>query len=625
MAVLMPASDAAAQGDRRPERLDGFETVYARILTRPDAELLAEAGGGDGAAVPPFTPFYVYGRQDGFVEVGPSPSEAPTGWIAEASTIPWRQNVVAAFTNPAGRPRQLMFDSQESLLALMEHESLIEMEQALIEEADEGAPREGSGVVSVEPEEHLDIQENFYILPILDFEETFHPLTYLDNLHLKVASVPLQEAGGAARTAETFEAGIVFVIDTTQSMEPYIQETRAALMGIIDTLRASPVAEAVHFGAIAFRDNPDSAPGLEYRTRIVAPLARRPDIAAVAEAVGATAEAEASSRRFNEDSLSGIASALELDWDQEDDPFGGRYIVLVTDAGPKPAADPDSGTGLNVEEVRGLAAEADIAVLTLHVKTPSGAGNHDYAEQAYRALSRFGQDSYYYPIEGEDRDAFRTAFRAQAERIAQVIVNDVATARDEAAPFEETEATEAERVLGNAMLLSYLGGGGQAQAPDVFEAWVSALAISDSAQTALEPRLLLTKNELATVSDLTRDFIDMAEGIESTAEAEAFFDELQTAIVRLSQNPDRVLNPEAETAGDALEFLRDLPYRSQILNMDMDRWIASAVERRTIVDGLKPKQRLYRALLEDSRVWTALHEGAADGEHVYPIPLAFLP
>ena len=49
------------------------------------------------------------------------------------------------------------------------------------------------------------------------------------------------------------------------------------------------------------------------------------------------------------------------------------------------------------------------------------------------------------------------------------------------------------------------------------------------------------------------------------------------------------------------------------------------MNRRVILDGMRQKLTQYRKWLLDPEVWTALHEGAPDGEHVFAMPFDVLP
>lgn len=627
LALLAPPQ-AQAQDSARPLLIEGMSTLYQRVLTRPGAALLPSPGGAETRRYPAFQPLYVFARQGDWLQVGPSARAQPDGWVARASVIDWKQNIVAAFTNPAGRQRSLMFAGQDQLRALMEDEAMAQRQQALIADADAARVPADSGLVSVEPANFVNIRDELYLMPILDFTEELHPLNYEPNLLMQLASVPLNapppEPQAQAVATGEFDAGVVFVLDTTRSMGPYIDRTRQALEKIVAQIEGTETGARINFGVIGFRDSTEAVPGLEYRTKVLVPLERRfaqaPVIAAIAEA---TSVATANSPGFNEDSLAGVEDAIDqIDWDQGGaDPIDARYVILVTDAGPKDVNDPNARSTIGPAELQRDAEGRNIVVMTLHLKTPSGAGTHDYAAEQYRKLSRFGAGQFYYPIEGGAEEAFETT----VTRLVTALTDHVRAARGEAPLLSADEAGEDLVDLGRAMRLAWLGQREGARAPDVIEGWVSEKAIEKPQARAIEPRLLITKNEMSTMAQLLENLLRIAESARSNEEADSFFSQVQQVLAGMAQNPDTVIDAQAGSIGGALEYLQHLPYRSQLLQIDQATWRQSAMLRRPVLDSLHQKLALYRKWLYDSSVWTALYDGAPDGETVFAMPFDALP
>ena len=211
----------------------------------------------------------------------PSPCP-PEGWVNEEDVIPWLHNIVAAFANPADRERQLLFRDLYSLERLISHENLVDLSARWRGFAEAGTSTEATGVISVEPAEYVDINdpETFYVLPILEFIEDFHPMSAEVFLKLRVVSIPLTEEEPEEEEETRLEAlrkadaGIVLVLDATQSMEPYIEETLEAVGEMIGQIKDGPIGDRVNFGVIGFRDNPETVPELVYRVRVFAPLLR---------------------------------------------------------------------------------------------------------------------------------------------------------------------------------------------------------------------------------------------------------------------------------------------------------------------------------------------------------------
>lgn len=618
----------AAASSAKPLLRDGYSTIYERVLTRPGATLYSDQNGASGQGVPAFQPYYVFAREDGWIEVGPSLSRPATGWMKTDAVVDWKQNIVGAFTNHAGRERQLIFETEDNLRWLLNHEALPQVQERLLAEADADIVRGENGVISIEPEEFVNIRDDFYVMPILDFVEDLHPLNYEDILLMEMASVPLsteQHATADAGRSGAFDVGIVFVLDTTQSMETYIARTQRVLQNTVREIAGTEIGELVNFGAIGFRDNPEAAPGLEYRTKILADMERRNDQSVVIDAIGNAKVATVNSPGFNEDSLAGVEDAIdEIDWDQvgAGNPIDARYIILVTDAGPKDARDPNARSKIGAEELQADAEGKNIVTMTLHLKTPTGgAANHTYAESRYRALSTFAGRQYYFPIEGGSEDAFEGV----ATRLVTAITDHVRVARGETAQLTADEAGEDLIELGRAMRLAYLGAERGTQAPDVIRGWISDKAVEAPQSLAVEPRLLISKNEMATMAELLDNLIRLGEQSQGSDDALNFFAQVRSVVADMATNPDRRLNPDAENLGGALEYLDALPYRSQLLQMTEDRWIQSAMLRRSIIDGMRQKHTQYRKWLFDPSVWTALHPDATDGEFVFAMPFDVLP
>ncbi len=615
----------------QPLLVEGTSTVYQRVLTRPAASLYDAAGGTVTEKIPAFQPYYVFAQQDGgWKQVGPSATRAPTGWVRAEEVMDWKQNIVGAFTNGAGRERQLMFETEDNLRWLLNHEALRQVQERLLAEAAAGITQGDNGVVSVEPEEFVNIREDLYVMPILDFVEDLHPLNYEDILLMEVASVPLQAQqeqlqASQAQGEGAFDVGIVFVLDTTQSMETYIARTQKVLQNTVEKIAGTEIGKLVNFGAIGFRDNPEAVPALEYRTKMLADIKRREDQSEVIAAIAGTRVAVANSPGFNEDSLAGVEDAIDrIDWEQAEagDPIDARYIILVTDAGPKDPRDPNARSQIGVQELQADAEGKNIVTMTLHLKTPTGGeGNHSYAESRYRTLSTFAGRQYYFPIEGGSEEAFEGV----ATRLVTAITDHVRVARGDETELSADEAGEDLVALGRAMRLAYLGETRNTQAPDVIRGWVSDKAVEAPQALAVEPRLLITKNELATLAELLDNLIRLGEQSQGGDDALNFFTEVRGVIADMATNPDRRINPDAATLGGALEYLEQLPYRSQLLQMNEERWAQSAMLRRSIIDGMRQKLTQYRKWLFDPQVWTALHDDATDGELVFAMPFDVLP
>ncbi|WP_342078209.1 vWA domain-containing protein [Yoonia sp. SS1-5] len=631
MAAIVAAglAFAAPFAEAAPLLVDGKQTVYQRVLTRPDVSLYDAQDGAVQSQFTPFEPLYVFERTAAWLQVGRSASGEPMGWVKVEDVVDWNQNIVAAFTNPANRTRQIMFDTLDDLYWLMNHEAVIDLHPQLVTEIDAGSVRDGRGIVGVEPPEFIDIQGNFYIMPILDFTEDLHPLSAERNLMMEVATIPLEESDGGAGLADPFDVGVVFVIDTTASMDVHFPVVQAQVQDLVNRIAGSDVGSRVNFGIVAFRDDTSGDyDALEYRVREVLPLERRADQTIVVDTLGGLEDAGISSPGVSEDSFSAVSYALQdVDWSGGGRPFGGKYIVLITDAAPKL---PGQSGGTNArdtydftaQDLQATAEALGTGIIAIHLKTATaGEANHQLAETQYDILTSFGGTSHYSGIEGGSADALA----AETDRIVTFVKDEVLRA-DGATPEQSDDDTGTALLeLGNELRLRYLGQQRGTAAPDIVRSWVSQLGVDDPRREAMSFRLLVTRNELATMADLLDEFYNIGNTFQDDTDIEDFHTNIREAIVRLAQNPERVINPSAERSGDALEFLSDLPYRSQLLRMSADFWIENPGQRRVILDGLNSKKRSYQRWLTTPDVWVPLYEGAPDSEWVTALPIEFLP
>jgi hypothetical protein len=573
----------------------------------------------------------VFARDGDWVEVGHT-AEGPTqGWLPADKVIDWNQAIVVSISNPAGRERTLLFQDQKAIVDLLNSEDLVGQVQALRDQAVAGSLPADSTVVSIEPETYVDIQEQFYILPILQNELTFNPLNYEELKLLEVASIPqafapTEEPPSREEILRDFKVGVLLVMDATRSMGPYIAVTRAAVEDLYQRIAGSEIGERVSFGLVAFRDSTELVPELEYVTRSFVTLTPEQEPEEVLRGLAEVTEAEANSPGFNEDVYAGIDEAVsQAGWDG----FGGRFVVLITDAGPKPARESSIADRADAATLSEQAREQGIAIYTLHLRTPAGAGTHAYAEGQYRELSQAlgsGSGDRYLPI----ADGSPEALGETVAQLAGSIVESVQQAMDgrvaetlEAAEGELAETTALDTL---AMQLAYLGRLQDERAPDVFKAWIADRSLEDTTKTAVEVRLLITKNQLNTLRDVLREIVDAGEA--TRTDSAAFFDQVRGALAAMARGDEsRLVDAQFETLGGALgEFLDGLPYRSPMMELTPERWLnTSSVEQRVILDRLRSRLRLFERVHDDPANWTELYEGAPPGETVYAMPLSFLP
>jgi hypothetical protein len=266
--VLLAGSLAAAD---KPLLMEGKKTLYQRVLSVPDARLFEVPTDSAGSSeIVPFSVLYIYEKGSDWLKVGYDSFGATAGWVKRDQAIVWNQALTVSFKDPQDIQRVMLFNSRNDLEKLVtEYDK--DGYQSLYEAVVSGDIPKDSPVIAIQPEAHLEIRENFYLVPIKQHEDV-----YLGNEQarlLEIASVPLDDPKAASELAtaraenRSYRSGIHFVIDSTQSMGPYIDRTREAVAKVYSAIEKQGLTNQVGFGLTAYRDNIDQVPELEYLTR----------------------------------------------------------------------------------------------------------------------------------------------------------------------------------------------------------------------------------------------------------------------------------------------------------------------------------------------------------------------
>ncbi|NNE63541.1 MAG: VWA domain-containing protein, partial [Gammaproteobacteria bacterium] len=374
----------------KPLLMEGKKTLYQRVLSTPDARVFQSPDSASASQeVIPFSVLYVYAKQQDWIQVGYDSFGNTAGWVPEKQAIVWNQALTVSFKDPQDIQRVMLFNSKGAIKQLVDDND-IDAYQSLYKAAVAGEKLENSPVIALQPEAHLDIRDNFYLVPIKQHEDV-----YLGNEQarlLEIASVPLddgEDTGDVKQTpskARSYRSGIHFVIDSTASMGPYIDRTRDAVARVFSAIDVQGLTNQVSFGLTAYRDNVFQVPELEYLTRRYVSLQQGTDVDQFFERVNSLSPSEISSRDFREDAYAGIKSAIE---DSAWEDFDARYVVLITDAGPRESHDSLGATRLSAKALQQLAFDKGISIWVLHLRTPAIAANNEKAEEHYKELSYF--------------------------------------------------------------------------------------------------------------------------------------------------------------------------------------------------------------------------------------------
>ncbi len=618
--LLLPPVTASAQTERRALLMPGKTTLYQRVITKPGASLLAapEASATVVAAdLPPFSIYYVFSETPEFVEVGVATRGAAKGFVAKAHVEAWKHSMVAYFNNrvTAGRERVLFFADRDALAAAVGADGYVDLLAELREDAARGAVDPSSGVVAIEPETSVD-DATFYLLPILDHDA----VRFADGKRgraLEVASINTEDPEPAP-PPDDFRAGIVFVVDTTLSMQPYIDATRDIIARINGDFAGSAVAANVRFGLVGFRQSVADEAALEYHVQPFLPLGEAGTGDALLAQLKQMKAAEVPTASFAEDAIGGLFAAVEaMDWG----PFGARYVVLVTDASPhRPEIGRSFAGAMDVAELARLAQAKGIQIATLHLRTPSGKRDHDAAEQAYRQFS--AGNGLYFPVEGGSAEAFGRA----VEPLTRQAIADVSAIRANRTPepVDDSDAARRMALVGRAFQLDYLGRRQGTAAPPFYRAWTGQKALEKPIRDALEIRVLITRNQLSSLAAALRDIVAEADRTAFGADPMETFRRFQELAARANNDMRQV--GDTTPLGDLLgEYLAGLPYTSAVAGLVADDWRDyNDVRRDDVMRQMRSKLAYYERIAGGDG-WTKLDPDAPDGEDVVAMPLSLLP
>ena len=631
LAILALSTNVYASGS--PLLQDGKTSIYKRVLTTPECVLVNAPTDKDGSKVNAFSRFYVYKDDGAMLMVGADTKGSALKYLRKDCTVEWKMQTALMFTNPANRKRQVIFKEAaplQNLVSIEEAQAKSQIESIL---AKIEKNQKQDNVVSIEPKEYVDYQKQFYLLPILDFESSMFNDGNNVNL-LKIASVTKQEPSTAKANTQNalkgFKAAIVFVIDSSISMDPYIEKTKETIDAITQKIEGEHLQDLVHFGLVSFRSSVKATPKLEYTSKVYVKPGEAKTKEDFAKKLVDLRQASVSSALFDEDSFAGINTALEqIDWSE----YGGKYIVLITDAGGIASNNKLSSTKLGPTELKLEAEHKGVAIYAMHLLTDSGKRNHNHetAKAQYQELTynRAINQSLYYGVNAGDVNSFGKNIAELSENITSQV--KLASFGKSAIGYDLDSSSSAlskdSIKLGYAMQLAYLGKVLGTKSPSFFEGWIADRDLIDHQSQTCTPVVLLTKDELSSLKDVCTKILQSAQaGLKSPEDT---FDMLRSVALSMGRDPQLIKsdkNLKLGQMGLLGEYLDDLPYTSQIQSLDADTWTAMGVdEQNQIVMELEAKLNAYQKANDDASKWIKLNEKDDIKDAVYPVPLELLP
>lgn len=639
----------------QPLLQEGKKSVFQRLVTHPGAKLYDGPRADAKVIKDPLTTFtvmYIYGKEGGRLKAGAG-SDKADGWVNADEITEWPQAITMVFTDRTGREPVLFFKDHNGLEQVCRLDNLGQVLSGYREEAKAGKLPPDSPVIAAEPHDGAVSEKNFYLLPVLDMDEQFYSAG--GPRLMEVASINPGAGGKGAQAGQSgknaaqsgkdadYRTGFVFVIDTTISMKPYIDQTLALVRSLYDSLEKSKYADKLAFAVVAFRSNTDKTPDLGYTAKVICDFTTVKDRKRLEQALAQVKEASVSSHDVNEDSFAGVKEAVDhLNWQD----YGSRVMMLVTDAGPLGAGDPTSLTGFSPEALADYLKTNRIYLTALHVKNPRSAKNHEYAAKAYRTLTmQSDNQASYIPLNANTPAQGAKAFNSVGKTLAQAygkVAEATAEGRLLPAPQMPRKANlspedEARRIAastGYAMQLQFFGNQKGNTAPEVVSAWIADADLEKLAANpnsapvlAVEPAVLLTKGQLSNLYKQLKILLQGSEEAFLNGDADLFA-QISSAAAQMSRDPGQFsLHPDRNLAENGLldEVLDGLPYKSVIGHMTRQDWESmSTGQRDAFIKRIKSLLARYEAYDRDGRNWESFGARNAN-DWVYRVPLSMLP
>lgn len=615
-----------------------------RILPRPFASMYREAAAAEDsvlqANMPAFKPLYVFARQGldlslpsdprGWYQVGRSKAE-PEGWMQARDVLEWRQALLVSYTHPGneleGRSPVLMFSDRAALEAVVDDMDMAGKAKGLYESINGG--NVPNSVVSMEPQRFVDITRKFYVLPILQWSQTRIDGDDARLLQL-AAAVPGSRGADTLSSPDYLEqaqvgrsAGgampgvltdVVFVIDTTRSMQPFIDMTREAVAGMTRKFSAE-TADRFRFGLVVYRDSLEVAPQLDYVTRNLTPeLVSGEKLVELLETEGgATA---VGSVDYAEEAFAGVDVALRSRW--RDGAL--RFVILIGDASSHPKGHPQNTTGKDETDLRREYDDAQVHLFAIHLQDPRAAEDHPRALAQFSHLARVrgtAETSAIREVNANDEAQYRELVEHLTGRINSLQGETMGGSAAESAPLEEFDK------LWEAALIEYVGK--EATPPKDIVAWTLDRDLINPADRSLEVRVLVTREQLSSLSQSLDQVVQALMRAQVTQGQ--FFEALQSVSGQAMKRPDEIGGAATLAQSGLLPaFIQSLPYKSDILSLTDDMFASMTAEQRSQLEwSVLAKLDQYRTINEQVDAWFRLNDTDPDQDLVYPLHIDYLP
>lgn len=617
-----------------------------KVLTRPDSPMYAEPSEGSrilNGSVPPFSAWVVLAKENNWYKLGEAVGNKATGWMKAADLMEWKHHMVVSFTHPGNRKRSLIFKEKQDILQMLDMplDARSKTWDGYFTEAENG---QNEHTVGLEPDGWVREKNQFYLLPILEQQEVESAGQELTLV--KVAAATRERGQSTTDTQASQKAppmlDIVFVMDLTRSMGPFVESTLNMLGDIANNFEEEAAGGgSVRFGFWGYRDDPELCKGIEFNTHNFTKDLQ--DVETFLETLRTINETKVDSIDYAEDVFSGVSDAItHSKWRDG----SVKTILLVGDApgrapgeeeresrkSPRPRG---TESDMDAKALRALASASSVYLASYYLESPKWKQFTQRGAAQFRTLSTNpgSTQADFAIINAESSNDYAEAAQSYAAQMAQNLSLLAKEGRMppnvENDPEQETSPSDTGRAMADNLFrnafIEWNSANSELEAPRDVEGWMSDKDPTDPSKLALEPGVLLTKTQLSDLRDRVNEIIDAMLKVE--VGGQDFFKELHAVVTIGGRDPGRIKDSRTLMESNHFpDFLHGLPYKSKIMGMTGDDWREMGADRANQYrNEIVSKVSYYAEIYKDGTKWQKLNEKSDSGEYVTPIPIDMLP
>jgi hypothetical protein len=551
------------------------------------------------------------------------------GWVHKDAVVEWNHREAISFRSDPSRDRVLFYSSYEDL-----NKYVLETKNA-----------KNPQPLSREPE---DLGSGFFVMPVLDVKSigsggTEKEVYQVAYLHGDGTPRPSSSGGSASSSEqsgtitdkdiqEKFTLDVVFVVDTTVSMEPWIKGVKETMKKVTTTLADHPKLKGrIRFGLVAYRDKmmTESADRqMEYLTKICCTLNEGKDPQAFLQRVDNVHDAAVGSEDWPEDVIAGMKVALtEMDWN----PIAARHLILIGDASAQDSMeDPKAPNAsrfayknyykqtldyiTSLAQPAGETTEGAKKVVTIHALRIKGedAADWDKCERDFKKLAA-GRDwvGMYRVYDQGAVEPFIRDLLAQLERPIDPL-NWVVNPGQTSNLKDPAKREEAASLLHAPILRHVQSGPGPVQTSGFASGWACKTDVRDNFQ--LESHVLVTRGRMETFLTALDSIVQI---LQKTREPGA--GDISKCLAGLQIVATQVLYGEPVDRDTPLtgilSWILGAPIPTDIFKMSISR-LKSMTQKEfdDWVEKVQATQHIIRASLDDRGRWRSVGTSTSEAD-----------